>query len=166
MINFAPVFVALGSNVGDPIGHLRWAAGRLAAINAVRVCAYSPIYMSEPVGLIDQPEFANAVLKIETSLSARELLDYVRQLEAERGRNRTGPRWGPRTLDLDILLYDDKIITEQDLIIPHPRMTQRNFVLIPLRDLEGDDFKVPGYGTIRDLAASCPAGLLRRAGNF
>lgn len=166
MIKFVPAFVALGSNVGSPIDHLKWAARRLNEIGSVRVCAYSPIYISEPVGLIDQPEFANAVLKIETSLSARELLQHVCQLEAERGRDRSGPQWGPRTLDLDILLYDDQIITERDLIIPHPRMTQRNFVLIPLRDLEGDDFEIPGYGAIADLAASCPPGRLTRAGTF
>lgn len=166
MIKLVPAFIALGSNVGDSIGHLHWAARRLNETRSSRICAYSPIYMSEPVGLTDQPEFTNAVLKIETSLSAQELLQQIRLIEAERGRDRTGPRWGPRTLDIDILLYDDRIITDRDLIIPHPRMTQRNFVLTPLRDLEGDDFKVPGYGTIRDLSASCPAGRLTRAGTF
>lgn len=166
MSSKAEVFIGLGSNLDDPVGHLRWAARRLDAIVGTRVVALSPLYTSEPIGIKDQPEFTNAVAKIETSLSPPALLRALGELEEERGRDRSGPRWGPRILDLDILLYNDTEWVEEGLTIPHPEMAQRNFVLVPLCDLTGGDFRIAGLGVLRDLIAHCPRGHLKRIGTF
>lgn len=123
-------FLALGSNLGDREAHIR------AAVEALPdVVAVSPIYETDPVGGPDgQGPFLNAVVELDTALSPRELLDWCRRCEAAAGRVRT-ERWGPRTLDVDVLLVGDLVVDEPDLQVPHPRMWERDFVLRPLADL-------------------------------
>lgn len=126
-------FVALGSNLGDRRGHLRRAVAGLPGVVAV-----SGVYETDPVGGPgDQPPYLNAVVELDTDLGPRDLLDVGRRLEAEAGRARA-ERWGPRTLDVDILLVGDLVVDEPDLQVPHPRLRDRAFVLVPLHDLAPD----------------------------
>ena len=127
--------IALGSNVGDRIGHLEAANEALESLG--RVVATSPVYETEPIGGPDQGPYLNAVTVIETELSPQALLNRVLDIERTRDRERA-ERWAPRTLDLDILLYGDEAVDEPGLTIPHPRMTERRFVLDPLLDVWSD----------------------------
>jgi 2-amino-4-hydroxy-6-hydroxymethyldihydropteridine diphosphokinase len=127
-------YLALGSNLGDRLVHLQNAVNALDAAGGVAVFAVSRVYETDPVGGPEQGAYLNAVIAIETSLDARALLRLSQRLEADESRLR-GERWGPRTLDVDILLYDDVTIDEPDLTVPHPRMWERGFVLAPLRDV-------------------------------
>ena len=129
-------FFSLGSNQGDRAAHLQFAVDGLAD-RAGRVVAISPVYETEPVGGPPQPDFLNAVVAIETELSPRELLRLAKSLEEAAGREPPAPgqRWGPRPLDIDILMVGDEQIVEPDLIVPHPRIHQRAFVLAPLADV-------------------------------
>ena len=123
-------FVALGSNLGDRRGHLRRAVAGLPDVVAV-----SGVYETDPVGgPAGQPPFLNAVVELETHLGPRALLEVAKHLEEEAGRVRT-ERWGPRSLDVDVLLVGDLVVDEPDLQVPHPRLRQRAFVLVPLHDL-------------------------------
>jgi 2-amino-4-hydroxy-6-hydroxymethyldihydropteridine diphosphokinase len=126
------VYIALGSNVGDREANVRRAAALLAG--AGTVAALSSLYATEPVGNREQPGFINAVAAIETSLAPGELLAVCRSIEERLGRERT-VRWGPRTIDLDILLYGDRTVSTDELTIPHPRMAERRFVLEPLAEI-------------------------------
>ena len=129
-------FIAFGSNLGDRAENLRQAARLLRENPRVDVLAASDIYETDPVGPADQGRFLNAVLKVETDLPPREFLDLLLKIERELGRVRTpGERWGPRVIDLDLLVFGDLSIDEPGLTIPHPRMHERLFVLIPLRDV-------------------------------
>ena len=139
-------YVGLGSNLGDREQTLRQAA---ALIGAVRL---STIQETEPWGLADQPKFLNAVAELETELTARSLLELLLGVEQQLGRERTGPRWGPRTIDLDLLLYGDQQIDEAGLTVPHPRLHERLFVLEPLAELDSS-LKVPGIGTVQQALA-------------
>lgn len=134
-------FIALGSNLGDREGHLRRAVATLAALaeraDLGTLAAVSPVYETEPVGGPEQGAFLNAVVELDTTRSPRELLELCQSLEAAAGRTR-GKRWGPRTLDADVLLVGDLTVDEPDLKVPHPRMWERGFVLAPLRDLAPD----------------------------
>ena len=126
-------FVALGSNVGD-----RWAHLRRAVAGLPDVVAVSPVYEAEPVGgPVGQPPYLNAVVELDTALGPRDLLEVARGLEQAAGRVR-GERWGPRPLDVDVLLVGDLSVDEPDLVVPHPRMWERAFVLVPLHDLAPD----------------------------
>lgn len=144
-------YISLGSNLGDRAGHLKAALRMLGAAAGVEVRAASPVYETDPVGMREQPRFLNQVAEIETSLDPERLLDVLLSIEAALGRTRAG-RWSPRTLDLDLLLYEDRILRSQRLEIPHPRMCERRFVLEPLADL-APDLRVPGRGgaTVREL---------------
>jgi 2-amino-4-hydroxy-6-hydroxymethyldihydropteridine diphosphokinase len=123
-------FLGLGSNQGDRVGHLRRAVGALPDVVAV-----SRVYVTEPVGgPAGQEQYLNVVVELETELGPHELLDLARRLEADAGRSRT-VRWGPRTLDVDVLLVDDLVVDEPDLVVPHPRMWDRRFVVEPLAEL-------------------------------
>ena len=130
-------FLGLGSNLGDRLANLQAAVDALQAEPALRVVASSRVWETTPMGGPAQPDYLNAVVRVETDLSARDLLDVARRVEARLGRVRR-ERWGARTLDLDILLYDEEQIDEPDLVVPHPRMKQRAFVLVPLLELEPD----------------------------
>ena len=130
----ARVFVSLGSNLGDRAASCQQARARLAVLYATRLVRASRLYETRPVGKLDQPDFLNQVLELETDLAPRELLLACLQIEQDLGRVRT-ERWGPRTLDIDLLLYDDRVIDEPGLHLPHPRMHERRFVLEPLCEI-------------------------------
>jgi len=140
-------YLGLGSNLGDRAAHLQAAVEGLAG-RAGRVVAISPVYETEPVGGPPQPEYLNAVVAVETALSARELLRLAKALEAEAGREppEPGKRWGPRPLDIDVLMVGDERIDEPDLVVPHPRIHQRAFVLAPLADVAPDMVVAPSAG--------------------
>jgi 2-amino-4-hydroxy-6-hydroxymethyldihydropteridine diphosphokinase len=128
-------YLGIGSNLGDRLSHLQLAVDALAGADDVRVVAVSPVYETAPVGGPEQPDYLNAVVAIETAASARDLLDLAHRIEADAERVRT-IRWGPRTLDVDVLLVGDERIDEADLVVPHPRMAERAFVTVPLGDLD------------------------------
>jgi 2-amino-4-hydroxy-6-hydroxymethyldihydropteridine diphosphokinase len=146
-------YVGLGSNLGDREQTLRAALDELAADPAVEVVAVSTLIDTEPVGLTAQPRFLNGVVVVETALSARDLLGLLLELERRFGRVREGvPPQGPRTLDLDLLLYGDARIDEPGLRVPHPRLHERDFVLSPLAEV-APGLEVPGWGRVEDLLA-------------
>ena len=126
-------YLGIGSNLGDRLAHLQFAVDGLAAAAGVEVVAISAVYETDPVGP-EQPDYLNAVVAVDTTCSPRGLLDVGQRLEAGAHRVR-GERWGPRTLDVDVLLFGDEQIDEPDLVIPHPRWHERDFVLAPLADL-------------------------------
>lgn len=134
-------YLALGSNLGDRLELLREAVRRLGGTDAIEVVRSSRVYETEPVGP-PQPAYLNAVVEIRTTLGPRELLEACRAVEDDLGRVRT-ERWGPRTIDVDILTFDELTVDDPDLQIPHPRMHERGFVLVPLGELD-DDPKLPG----------------------
>jgi 2-amino-4-hydroxy-6-hydroxymethyldihydropteridine diphosphokinase len=126
-------YIGLGSNLGDREGTLRGALARLAELGEVRVSSFRE---TDPVGVTDQPKFVNAVAELSTQLAPRDLLDALLAIERELGRDRSREqRWGPRTLDLDLLLYGAEMIDEPGLTVPHPRLADRRFVLEPLHEL-------------------------------
>ena len=145
-------FVALGANIGEPVRHLRAAVEDMAALPGTAVVARSSLFRSAPVGLLDQPDFINAVAALETGLAPEELLDALLDLEARFGRIRRD-RNGPRTLDLDLLLYDDLQLELPRLTLPHPRLHLRAFVLCPLAEI-APALAIPGRGSV---AAWLPA---------
>lgn len=129
-------YIGLGANLGDRERTIRAAVAELAAEPGVDVVAVSTLRETDPVGPVrDQPRFLNGAVAVETTLSARALLDLLLRLEAAHGRTREGPQGGPRTLDLDLLAYGDEEIDEPGLTVPHPRLEEREFVLEPLREL-------------------------------
>ena len=140
-------YLGLGSNLGDRAAHLQFALDGLAA-RAGRVAAISPVYETEPVGGPPQPDYLNAVVAVETALSPRELLGVAKALEAEAGREPTAPerRWGPRPLDIDVLIVGEERVSEPDLVVPHPRIHQRAFVLAPLADVAPELVVAPTAG--------------------
>jgi 2-amino-4-hydroxy-6-hydroxymethyldihydropteridine diphosphokinase len=143
-------YVGLGANLGDREQNLRSALEALASVPRVQVVAVSSFRETEPVGYTDQPRFLNAAARLETSLTPRELLDALLQIERSLGRTRTGPRYGPRTIDLDLLLYGDESVDEPGLRVPHPRLAERAFVLEPLAELD-PSLVVPGSGPLETL---------------
>lgn len=146
-------YVGLGSNLGDREGTLRAAVGRLRNLPETKVLRLSTLRRTEPVGYVDQPRFLNGAVELETGLSARRLLDELLELEQAFGRNRAAvaPQ-GPRTLDLDLLLYGEAVIDEPGLAVPHPRLHERRFALEPLADLN-PALEVPGKGSVETLLA-------------
>jgi 2-amino-4-hydroxy-6-hydroxymethyldihydropteridine diphosphokinase len=131
------VFLGLGSNLGERRENLLSALRLLDAMEDVRVLEVSSVYETEPWGVLDQPDFLNLAALVSTSRDPRGMLAACRDVEDELGRVR-GERWGPRVIDIDILLYDDLELEEEDLIIPHPRMQEREFVMVPLLELQPD----------------------------
>lgn len=134
-------YLALGGNVGDRAGHLQAALDALCAAPGVTVTAVSRVYETDPVGGPPQDPYLNAVVAVETSLDARGLLELARRLEKEAGREpdpERRVRWGPRPLDVDVLIVGDERVDEPDLVVPHPRLGERAFVLAPLEDVAPD----------------------------
>ena len=129
------MFVGLGSNLGDRAAYLRRAVEALEGLPRTSVVRVSSVYETRPWGLVDQPDFLNQVAELRTSLGPVELLRSALAIEDRLGRQRT-VRWGPRTVDIDLLLYDDLVMDTPELTLPHPRMLQRAFVLVPLAELE------------------------------
>jgi 2-amino-4-hydroxy-6-hydroxymethyldihydropteridine diphosphokinase len=138
-------FLGLGANLGDRAGALQRAVNSLMIAPGVAVVAVSAVYVTEPVGGPEQPEFYNAVVALETDRSARELLELGQRLERDAHRVRD-EHWGPRTLDVDVLLVGDTQLDEPDLTVPHPRMWDRGFVLAPLADVAPELVHVPASG--------------------
>jgi 2-amino-4-hydroxy-6-hydroxymethyldihydropteridine diphosphokinase len=145
-------YVGLGANLGDRSAMLRAALEQLDAEPGVRVVAVSTVRETEPVGYLDQPQFLNAAAAIDTDLPPRELLDRLLGIERRLGRTREGPRFGPRTIDLDLLLYGEERVDEPGLAVPHPRLHERLFVLEPLSDLDAT-LIVPGKGPLSEILA-------------
>lgn len=149
--------LSLGANLGDRLATLQTALDALAA--QVAVVAVSPVYETAPVGVVDQPEFLNAVVLVDTSLPPADLLAYAQRVEAAGGRLRA-ERWGPRTLDIDIVAYDDVVSTDPYVTLPHPRAGERAFVLRPWLDVDPGAV-LPGFGAVSALARVA-AGAVRR----
>lgn len=148
------VFIGLGGNTGDPPANLQRAIAAIDAMPGTRVLARSRLYRSPAWGGVPQPDYTNAVVEVRTGLCARDLLQALLALEQAFGRDRrTAQRWGPRPLDCDILLYGDLHIDDPDLRVPHPRMAERAFVLLPLLEL-APDLLIPGLGRIEPLVAA------------
>ena len=155
-------FIALGSNLENPVLQLQQALIELEQLPQCRLVSRSSLYRSAPVGKLDQPDFINAVACVETTLTPHELLQAILAIEQRHGRKRESLN-APRTLDLDILLYDDLECLEEKLIIPHPRMTQRAFVLQPLHEIAPDCI-IPGYGALQPLLSACSGQSLEKIG--
>jgi 2-amino-4-hydroxy-6-hydroxymethyldihydropteridine diphosphokinase len=155
-------FIALGSNLDDPVTQIRSALRALAALPGTRLMRQSSLYRNPPEGGRDQPPYVNAVAQIETRASARALLDQLLEIEHVHGRVREAQN-ASRTLDLDVALYGDEVVDDPGLTIPHPRMTGRPFVMLPLAEIAPDAI-VPGRGRVADLAAKLDSsGLVKLA---
>lgn len=146
-------FIGLGSNLNDPATHVLRAFSELAELRDTKLIACSSLYSSRAVGYDQQPDYINAVAKVESDLSPAELLDQLLAIEAKHGRVRTFQN-APRTLDLDLLMFDGLIVSGRTLMLPHPRMHQRAFVLYPLLEIE-PNCRIPGRGPAEEWAAGC-----------
>ncbi len=153
-------YIGLGGNLGDVQAHLDYAVARLAELPRSRLAARSAYYRSRPLDDLPQPPYLNAVVALDTALPPLTLLDALQAIEAARGRER-GARWAPRTLDLDLLLYGEALIDHPRLTVPHPGIPARDFVLVPLQELD-PDLLVPGQGTLAQLLSRCPQRGLER----
>ncbi len=142
-------YIGLGSNLDDPQSQLKKAIIAMEMVPSTSVVKTSSFYRSKPVGPQDQPDYINAVVELDTELSASVLLDYLQAIENEQGRERK-IKWGARTLDLDILLFGDEIINDGRLQVPHVEMQNRGFVLLPLNEIL-PDCTIPGVGTVSSL---------------
>ncbi len=145
-------YVGLGSNLGDREATLRQAVAALGEVPGVRIVAVSAFRETDPVGFLDQPRFLNGAAAIETELSPQELLAALLEVERGLGRIRGGERYGPRTVDLDLLVYGDVTLAEPGLEIPHPRLHERRFALEPLAEL-APGLEIPGKGPVEALLA-------------
>jgi len=145
-------YVGLGANLGDREGMLRLALERLAAEPSVELVTASTLRETEPEDFLDQPRFLNGAAAVETDLSPRQLLARLQLIECELGRRRAGPRFGPRVIDLDLLLYGSETVSDPELEIPHPRLYLRRFALEPLVELD-PELEVPGKGPVSALLA-------------
>jgi len=154
--------IALGSNLDGPEARVRRAFAQVAALPKTMVAARSHLYRTAPVGYAEQPPFINACALVETRLGARELLDGLLEIERQNGRVRDIPN-GPRTLDLDIVLYGGAVIDEPGLCVPHPRAHERAFVLAPLIDV-WPDATIPGHGSARECLARVQDQAIERIG--
>ena len=160
---WTPAYVALGSNIDDPGAQVERAFDALATLPDTRLVARSPAYRSPPLGPVVQPDFVNAVAGLLTRLAPRALLEALKSLEAALGREAPVVRWGPRRIDLDLLVHGAARVDEPGLSVPHPGLAERAFVLLPLADV-APDLEVPGLGRVRTLAARVDSqGLARVA---
>lgn len=147
-------FVGLGANLGEPVVTLREALRELDSLEDTRLLRASRLYRTAAWGVEAQPDFVNAVAMVETGLGARELLDALLSIERAHGRDRSREtRWGPRTLDMDLLVFGDEDIDEPGLRVPHPHIQERAFVLVPMAEI-APDAVLPGAGRVRELAAA------------
>ncbi|MDA9210823.1 2-amino-4-hydroxy-6-hydroxymethyldihydropteridine diphosphokinase [Methylophilaceae bacterium] len=143
------IYIALGSNLKNPKKQIKDGIQSIKKIDGVQILSKSKLYETPPVGILDQPNFVNAVIKIDSDLSPNKLLEELLNIENNAARVRIDKN-GPRTLDLDILLFNDLILDKKNLIIPHPRMHERLFVLIPLKDID-ETIVIPNHGAIIDI---------------
>ena len=149
-------YIGIGSNLQQPVEQVKQALRHLAEIPRSQLVTHSPLYRSTPLGPAGQPDYINAVAVLRTTLAPLDLLDALQVIEQRQGRIRDGERWGPRTLDLDILLYGEQQIVNDRLTVPHPGLGQRNFVLYPLYDVAGENLNIPGLGLLGQLIQACP----------
>jgi len=156
-------YVALGSNQDDPAARVRAAFESLDACPQVRVVKRSSLYLTAPWGVTDQPDFINAAAELETGLPPAALMQLLLDVERHAGRSREGTRWGPRVLDLDLLMYGDLVVDLPGLTLPHPRMAERAFVLLPLHEI-APDLRVPGHDRVDVLLGKLDAGTCKRLG--
>lgn len=154
-------FIGLGSNLSSPLLQLQSAINAMASIDGITLDAVSFCYQSLPMGPADQPDYVNAVAQLSVTMGCQSLLTALQKIEQTHGRERKHQRWGPRTLDLDILLYGDHIINEPDLIVPHYGMKQREFVLWPLADV-ASDLVLPCGTPLKSLLEVVPANGIKR----
>lgn len=155
------VYIGIGSNLETPVEQVRRAQRALAGLPRTRLLALSPLYRNPAVGPGEQPDYVNAVAAIDTQLPPRALLEALQAIEVAQGRVRGTVRWQPRTLDLDLLVYGDRVIDEDGLSVPHPNMRERAFVLRPLADL-APGLEVPGLGSVAALLSDVSQAELRR----
>ncbi len=148
-------FIALGSNLDDPLAQIDAALRALSALPDTRLVKRSPLYRNQAVGPGRQPEFINAVAELVTALEPYALLDAIQGIEAAQGRNREAERWVPRVIDLDIVLYGQRQIRDDRLTLPHPELHRRRFVLQPLNDI-APDIVIPGCGPLHELLRQAP----------
>jgi 2-amino-4-hydroxy-6-hydroxymethyldihydropteridine diphosphokinase len=153
---WVPAYVAVGSNLDDPAQQVRSALAHLAQLPECRLVLCSPLYRSVPLGPQDQPDFVNAVAGMLTKLEPLAMLHTLKALESARGRAQPVVRWGPRRIDLDLLVHGGTILESEALTLPHPGVPARNFVLYPLRAIAADLW-IPGLGMVRDLASRLSA---------
>ena len=147
--------MALGCNLGERLENLTSAKNALQTHPGISELVCSSVYETEPMGPQDQPHYLNAVVGMRTSLEAHRLLLELQRIEHDHGRLRDGERWGPRTLDLDLLLYGQDIIESTTLSVPHPGIADRSFVLLPLYEI-APDLHIPNKGAVAQLADECP----------
>ena len=147
-----PCFIGVGSNLNNPQAQIVRAFELVDAIPETTVISRSSLYRSAPFGPVEQPDFINAVVETDTVLEVRALLGHLQDIERSQGRE-PGVRWGPRVLDLDLLVLADEEVDEPGLIVPHPGIAERNFVLLPLREI-APEFVIPGLGRVADIAVN------------
>jgi len=160
-VSAVTAYVGLGANLQDPAAQVRRALDELASIPHSRLLSRSHLYKSPPLGPAGQPDYVNAVAALETTRAPLEFLAELRAIETRHGRQRDGTRWGPRTLDLDILLYGDRVMDTPELTLPHPGLHERAFVLYPLFDV-APELVVPGRGSVRELRERLGAAHIQR----
>ena len=156
-----PAYVGLGSNLHGPAAQVQSAFELLGELPATRLIARSSLYRSAPFGGVEQPDFVNAAAALLTRLSARQLLTELKRIETRRGRDDNEVRWGPRVLDLDLLVYGRETVAEAGLVVPHPGIAERNFVLLPLLEL-APELVVPGVGRLASLPVNASEPLIEQ----
>lgn len=149
-------YIGIGANLGDPVAQVLRACARLAQdVPGTRLIARSRLYRNPPMGPQGQPDYVNAVARVDTQLAPRALLQELQRIEAACGRARDGTRWGPRLLDLDLLLFGDEAVDEPGLRVPHPGIAERDFVLFPLQEI-APQLVIPGHGPVAALCRRMP----------
>ena len=154
-------YLGIGSNLDDPVSQVKEALEELDGIPDSVLVSQSSLYASKPMGPADQPDYVNAVAALDTLLSAGELLQALQNIEQRLGRERDGEKWGPRIIDLDLLLYGKKTIKTDTLTVPHPGLHERDFVIIPLAEIAGN-LNIPGKGLLSTLIAACENHSVRK----
>ncbi len=149
-------FIGLGSNLAEPRRQLENAIKALKGLPECDVLQVSSFYLSQPMGPQDQPDYVNGVVEIATALSPSSLLERLQEIENKQGRKRRGEQWGPRTLDLDVLIFGQLTMQTPQLTIPHYGIAERSFVLYPLAELVAGSFVIPGLGSLEALLERCP----------
>jgi 2-amino-4-hydroxy-6-hydroxymethyldihydropteridine diphosphokinase len=154
-------YIGIGSNLNDPVAQVKEAIEELGLLPDSLLAARSSLYGSKPMGPQDQPEYVNAVAALDTLLSAPELLHDLQRIETQQGRERTTKQWGPRILDLDLLLYGKRVFNSPELTLPHPGLHERDFVIIPLAEIAGN-LNIPGKGMLSTLIKNVENHSLRK----
>jgi len=160
---WTPAYIALGSNLNDPVAQIRQAIEHIKHIRSTRIIAQSSLYQTAPLGPQDQPDFVNAVIGVVTTLDAMSLLAELQAIEKKMGRVPPAQRWGARVIDLDILLHGESRNNSRELLLPHPEMHKRNFVMIPLAEIAPMLF-IPAHGTAGKLAEQLGSDGLCKSG--